>query len=171
MRCFDACEKYQVIDRSMYFLTKTMKNQSNCRLLQTMRLCVVSCFKPQTRARNFIAVVVVVIVSLHITRDNYPFIVYCVLLFFCFRSPSLSVHVGMQYKFPQHFSTDAKDLVRNLVQSDLTRRYGNLKNGPNDIKNHRWFAHISWLTIFHREVSSNQNQLFPHRLHLISTTW
>ncbi|THD23099.1 cAMP-dependent protein kinase catalytic subunit alpha [Fasciola hepatica] len=62
--------------------------------------------------------------------------------------------VACTYKFPQHFGTDAKDLVRNLVQADLTRRYGNLKNGTNDIKNHRWFAPISWLTIFNREVQA-----------------
>ena len=38
----------------------------------------------------------------------------------------------------------AKDLISNLLQTDLTKRFGNLKNGSEDIKNHKWFAGIDW---------------------------
>lgn len=28
--------------------------------------------------------------------------------------------------------------------ADVTLRYGCLKNGPNDIKDHRWFKNLDW---------------------------
>ncbi|KAK9888356.1 hypothetical protein WA026_000610 [Henosepilachna vigintioctopunctata] len=60
--------------------------------------------------------------------------------------------VACKYKFPPHFSGELKDLVKNILQVDLTRRYGNLKNGVYDIKNHRWFRDINWLSIYQRKV-------------------
>lgn len=42
-------------------------------------------------------------------------------------------------KFPRNFDKDAKSLVKHLLVADLTKRYGNLKGGANDIKTHRWF--------------------------------
>ncbi|CAI2736393.1 unnamed protein product [Schistosoma spindalis] len=59
-----------------------------------------------------------------------------------------------KYKFPSHFSSDLKDLLRNLIQSDLTRRFGNLRNGVQDIKSHKWFSHLDWLMIFKKEVTA-----------------
>jgi hypothetical protein len=41
-------------------------------------------------------------------------------------------------RFPGHFDLDAKDLCKKLLTDDLTRRYGNLKNGSKDIRNHKW---------------------------------
>lgn len=41
---------------------------------------------------------------------------------------------------------------RNL-QVDLTKRYGNLKNGVNDIKGHKWFATTDWIAIYQKKVS------------------
>jgi len=50
--------------------------------------------------------------------------------------------------------------VKHLLVADLSKRYGNLKNGnknlPNlsfsigaaDIKNHRWFANLDWNLLF-----------------------
>ena len=39
-------------------------------------------------------------------------------------------------------------------QVDLTKRYGNLKNGVNDIKNHKWFATTEWIAVYQRKVSA-----------------
>lgn len=64
---------------------------------------------------------------------------------FCFPSP-------VQVRFPSHFSSDLKDLLRNLLQVDLTKRFGNLKNGVNDIKNHKWFSTTDWIAIYERKV-------------------
>jgi len=41
-------------------------------------------------------------------------------------------------RFPAHFDPDAKDLCKRLMTADLSRRYGNLRNGSKDIRNHKW---------------------------------
>ncbi|KAH9281565.1 cAMP-dependent protein kinase catalytic subunit alpha [Echinococcus granulosus] len=62
--------------------------------------------------------------------------------------------VSGKVRFPSHFSSDLKDLLRNLLQVDLTKRYGNLKNGVNDIKNHKWFASTDWFVIYKCEAEA-----------------
>merc|ERR1712013_975029 len=62
--------------------------------------------------------------------------------------------VSGRVRFPSHFSSDLKDLLRNLLQVDLTKRYGNLKNGVNDIKNHKWFATTEWIAVYQRRVEA-----------------
>lgn len=51
-------------------------------------------------------------------------------------------------KFSSSFDPDAKSLVRHLVEHDLSKRYGNLKNGVDDIKKHRYFKQIDWKLLF-----------------------
>ncbi|CAF1013485.1 unnamed protein product [Adineta steineri] len=60
--------------------------------------------------------------------------------------------VSGKVRFPSHFSSDLKDLLRNLLQVDLTKRYGNLKNGVDDIKTHKWFSSTDWIAIYQRKV-------------------
>ncbi|XP_076371346.1 cAMP-dependent protein kinase catalytic subunit 1-like isoform X5 [Tachypleus tridentatus] len=62
--------------------------------------------------------------------------------------------VSGKVRFPSHFTSDLKDLLRNLLQVDLTKRYGNLKNGVNDIKNHKWFVTLDWIAIFQKKVEA-----------------
>ena len=57
-------------------------------------------------------------------------------------------------RFPSHFSSDLKDLLRNLLQVDLTKRFGNLKNGVQDIKGHKWFSTTDWISIYQKKVAS-----------------
>jgi len=49
-----------------------------------------------------------------------------------------------KYSFPAHINHTARDLIRKLLQPDLSKRYGNLKGGVDDIKNHKWFAGVNW---------------------------
>ena len=35
-------------------------------------------------------------------------------------------------------------MVKHLLVADLSKRYGNLKRGVDDIKNHRWFSGLDW---------------------------
>jgi serine/threonine protein kinase len=58
----------------------------------------------------------------------------------------------LQVRFPSHFSAEIKDLLRNQLQVDLTKRYGNLKNGVNDIKQHKWFANMDWIALYQKKV-------------------
>ena len=71
---------------------------------------------------------------------------------FTFLQWTLTYGVCQQVRFPSHFSSDLKDLLRNLLQVDLTKRFGNLKNGVNDIKNHKWFSTTDWIAIYQRKV-------------------
>ena len=47
-------------------------------------------------------------------------------------------------KWPSHSDPVAKDLVKRLLTSDLSKRFGNLKGGSSDIKKHKWFAGLNW---------------------------
>lgn len=47
-------------------------------------------------------------------------------------------------RFPRNFDSSAKSLVKHLLVADLSKRFGNLRNGPTDVKGHRWFAEINW---------------------------
>ena len=42
------------------------------------------------------------------------------------------------------FDPITKDLVKRLLTTDLTKRFGNLKGGVNDIKQHPWFQDLDW---------------------------
>ncbi|XP_053673599.1 cAMP-dependent protein kinase catalytic subunit alpha-like [Anopheles nili] len=58
-----------------------------------------------------------------------------------------------KYKFPKTFPPDLSDLVAHLLQTDLSRRYGNLRNGVCDIKRHVWFKSINWYALLNRELT------------------
>ncbi|KAK3743250.1 hypothetical protein QZH41_017052 [Actinostola sp. cb2023] len=63
--------------------------------------------------------------------------------------------VSGKVRFPSHFTGDLKDLLRNLLQVDLTKRYGNLKNGVEDIRSHKWFGQsYEWLNLYHRKLEA-----------------
>lgn len=62
--------------------------------------------------------------------------------------------------FPKGFDNDAKSLVKHLLVNDLSKRYGNLKNGTtlnnlgvNDIKNHRYLNTINFANLQSKKIS------------------
>ena len=57
-------------------------------------------------------------------------------------------------KFPSNFPKDAKSLVKHLLVADLGKRYGNLKGGVNDIKDHRWFGNYPWKKLLERQIEA-----------------
>uniref|UniRef100_R4FM40 Putative camp-dependent protein kinase catalytic subunit n=1 Tax=Rhodnius prolixus TaxID=13249 RepID=R4FM40_RHOPR len=59
-----------------------------------------------------------------------------------------------KYKIPYHFSSDLRDLIRSILLLDLTRRFGNLKNGVDDIKDHKFFSSMPWTMLLNREVKA-----------------
>ncbi|XP_078042104.1 cAMP-dependent protein kinase catalytic subunit 1 [Augochlora pura] len=60
--------------------------------------------------------------------------------------------ISGKYKYAQHFGEELRDILKNILQVDLTRRYGNLKNGTLDIKGHRWFQSTDWNMIYHQKI-------------------
>lgn len=57
-------------------------------------------------------------------------------------------------KFPRSFDKNAKSLVKHMLQADLSKRYGNLKNGVNDIKGHRFFNGLNWTKLLNKELKA-----------------
>ena len=55
-------------------------------------------------------------------------------------------------RFPKNFDKDAKSLIKHLLEADLSKRYGNLKNGADDIKNHIWFGKINWQEMVEKKI-------------------
>jgi protein kinase A len=56
-------------------------------------------------------------------------------------------------KFPSGFDDNAKSLVKHLLEKDLSKRYGNLQNGINDIKKHRFFNEFDWEKLLNEEIN------------------
>lgn len=55
-------------------------------------------------------------------------------------------------EWPRQLDPVAKDLVKKLLVQDRTKRLGNMKNGAEDVKRHRWFKGIDWVDVFHRKL-------------------
>ena len=49
---------------------------------------------------------------------------------------------------------DAKSLVKHLLVLDLSKRYGNLKNGVNDIKKHRFLNSINLGNLLAKKINA-----------------
>jgi serine/threonine protein kinase len=47
-------------------------------------------------------------------------------------------------KFPKDFNSNAKSLIKHLTSHDLSKRFGNMKNGIKDIKDHRFFKTLDF---------------------------
>lgn len=54
--------------------------------------------------------------------------------------------------WPRHMDPIAKDLVKKLLVPDRTKRMGNMKNGADDIKRHRWFKHLDWDEVYQKKL-------------------
>ena len=59
-------------------------------------------------------------------------------------------------------SASLKDLLGRLIQVDLSKRIGNLKNGVTDIKDHVWFDKINWVALANKEVSCCAFSILTH---------
>lgn len=43
-------------------------------------------------------------------------------------------------------------MIKHLLVADLSKRYGNLKNGVEDIKSHRWFNKVDWKNLLAKKL-------------------
>lgn len=60
--------------------------------------------------------------------------------------------IAGKIRYPSYFTTEAKDLLRNLLTADLTKRFGNLANGSRDIFGHAYFAEVDWSRLYRKEI-------------------
>lgn len=56
--------------------------------------------------------------------------------------------------YPHFFHGDVVDLLSKLLTADLTKRYGNLQNGSNDVKNHPWFSEVVWEKLLSKDIET-----------------
>lgn len=57
-------------------------------------------------------------------------------------------------KYPPYLHNDAVDLLSQLITADLTKRLGNLHGGPEDVKNHPWFAEVTWDRLARKDIDA-----------------
>ncbi|XP_053685683.1 cAMP-dependent protein kinase catalytic subunit 3-like [Sabethes cyaneus] len=55
-------------------------------------------------------------------------------------------------EWSRHIEPIAKDLIKKLLVLDRTKRLGNMKNGAEDVKRHRWFKHLDWDVVIKRQL-------------------
>ncbi|WVQ99549.1 hypothetical protein IAU59_006685 [Kwoniella sp. CBS 9459] len=60
--------------------------------------------------------------------------------------------IAGKVRYPTYFDPLAKELLKNLLVGDLTKRYGNLRAGSSDIFAHGWFAEVDWDKLYRREI-------------------
>ncbi|WOO81193.1 cAMP-dependent protein kinase type 1 [Vanrija pseudolonga] len=60
--------------------------------------------------------------------------------------------IAGKVRYPTYFDNLARELLKNLLVGDLTKRYGNLRNGSADIFGHGWFAEVDWDKLYRREI-------------------
>ncbi|KAK5959913.1 cAMP-dependent protein kinase PWA37_002748 [Arxiozyma heterogenica] len=57
-------------------------------------------------------------------------------------------------KFPEYFDSLVQDLLRGLINRNLSQRLGNLQGGTEDVKNHPWFEEVVWDKILARCIET-----------------
>ncbi|KAI8063482.1 kinase-like domain-containing protein [Gongronella butleri] len=55
-------------------------------------------------------------------------------------------------RYPSHFDEAAVSLVSKLLTADLSKRYGNLKRGSDDIKEHPWFHGVDFELLLAKQI-------------------
>jgi serine/threonine protein kinase len=56
--------------------------------------------------------------------------------------------------FPRYFDRNAKSLIKKLLTADLTKRYGCLKGGADDVKKHKWFKDFDFALCLERKLTA-----------------
>jgi protein kinase X len=72
--------------------------------------------------------------------DNNPFRIYEKIL-------------AGKIDWPKQIDLVAKDLIKKLLVNDRTKRLGSMKNGADDVKNHKWFKEIDWCEVVARKLA------------------
>eukprot|EP00008_Paramoeba_atlantica_P011858 CAMPEP_0201493132 /NCGR_PEP_ID=MMETSP0151_2-20130828/36227_1 /ASSEMBLY_ACC=CAM_ASM_000257 /TAXON_ID=200890 /ORGANISM="Paramoeba atlantica, Strain 621/1 / CCAP 1560/9" /LENGTH=663 /DNA_ID=CAMNT_0047880317 /DNA_START=60 /DNA_END=2051 /DNA_ORIENTATION=+ len=63
------------------------------------------------------------------------------------------------YFHPDHFSKEAKDILKGLLERDPNKRLGASREGAEEIKRHPFFKDVDWDMLYHRKV---EPEFKPH---------
>lgn len=61
--------------------------------------------------------------------------------------------------FPSNFDPNVVELIKGLLTTDTSKRLGCLRNGAEDVKQHKWFAGFDWDGLFHHRLPA---PIIPH---------
>ncbi|PPQ63752.1 hypothetical protein CVT24_004261 [Panaeolus cyanescens] len=65
------------------------------------------------------------------------------------------ITLGPTYiRFPTVFGVPATDIILKLMETDASKRYGNLHHGAGDVFNHPWFKEVDWDKLHNREITA-----------------
>jgi serine/threonine protein kinase len=62
--------------------------------------------------------------------------------------------INTKPRYPDGFDSNCKSLVKHLLRRDLSKRFGNLKNGAEDLKTHRFFEGINFTDLLARKLKT-----------------
>ena len=55
-------------------------------------------------------------------------------------------------EWPRTIDSLGRDLVKKLLNADRTKRIGNLRNGAEDVKTHKWFREVDWEDVYNKKL-------------------
>ena len=62
--------------------------------------------------------------------------------------------INTKPKYPDGFDANLKSLIKHLLRRDLSKRFGNLKDGAKDIKEHRFFEDINFDDLLQKKLKA-----------------
>ena len=62
--------------------------------------------------------------------------------------------INTKPKYPDGFDKELKSLTKHLLRRDLSKRYGNMVDGVQDIKTHRFFDELDWSALMLKQIKA-----------------
>jgi serine/threonine protein kinase len=62
--------------------------------------------------------------------------------------------INTKPKYPDGFDKELKSLVKHLLRRDLSKRFGNLVDGVEDIRGHRFFQSLDWNALLMKRIDA-----------------
>ena len=61
--------------------------------------------------------------------------------------------INTKPRYPDGFDSRLKSLTKHLLRRDLSKRFGNLKDGAEDIKTHRFFEDVNFDDLLRKKIA------------------
>lgn len=57
-------------------------------------------------------------------------------------------------RYPAHVDASSKQLMSSLLEPDVSKRLGNLRDGAHDVMNHPWFFGVDWAALEAKKITA-----------------